>query len=333
MPTTMEEMTEVLRAMKDKYGAVLGVSLGGINTNFAFVGGYETAYEWFAKDGTTAVYGPMTPEYKDFLTQMNAWYAEGLIDQDFATRAFDDYNAKAASGDYGVFEMAYGEMGQCKVTGLAKNPNYKAVAITAPTSYEGQTLHLRQSDHIVRTDKDFLTTKCVEDGIADIAMQWKDYWYSQEGGDLCSYGVEGISYQWNENNELEWIYEETGIVEQDETLDFWTVYPKFKLHAWAHLRDSTAYENDPEVWQAIATWEKTDNSWVMPPISHTAAEDEELANIMTNVNTYREEMTLKFITGQEPLENFDAYVENRKSMYVEDAVQIKQEALDRYLER
>lgn len=47
----------------------------------------------------------------------------------------------------------------------------------------------------------------MEDGIDEIAMQWKDYWYSQEGGDLCSYGVEGQSYQWNENNELEWIYD------------------------------------------------------------------------------------------------------------------------------
>lgn len=336
VPTTMDEMTEVLRAMKEEYGAVLGCNIKdwyGVATNFNFASGFETGYEWFAKDGTTAVYGPMTQEYKAWLTQMNAWYAEGLLDPDFATRTNADYNAKVANGEYGVFGLAYGEMGQAKVTGLSQNPDFKVLAITSPTSYEGQTLHLRQSDHIVRTDREYLTTRCVEDGIDEIAMQWKDYWYSQEGGDLCSYGVEGQSYQWNENNELEWIYDETGVFEKDDTLDFWTVYPKFKLHNWGYLRDSTAYENQPEVWQCIAEWEKTDDSWVMPPVAHTADEEEELASIMTNVNTYREEMTLKFITGQEPLENFDAYVENMKGMYVEDAVQIKQDALDRYLER
>ena len=54
---------------------------------------------------------------------------------------------------------------------------------------------------------------------------------------------------------------------------------------------------------------------------------------MTDINTYREEMTYKFITGQESLDNFDAFVEQIKSQGIEDAIQIKQDALDRYLAR
>lgn len=41
----MDEMTEVLRAMKDKYGAVLGVNITssyGVVRNFIFAGGFET---------------------------------------------------------------------------------------------------------------------------------------------------------------------------------------------------------------------------------------------------------------------------------------------------
>ena len=69
------------------------------------------------------------------------------------------------------------------------------------------------------------------------------------------------------------------------------------------------------------------------PTEETAEEAETLNRIMTDINTYREEMTYKFITGQEPLDNFDAFVEQIRSQGIEEAIQIKQDALDRYLAR
>ena len=68
-------------------------------------------------------------------------------------------------------------------------------------------------------------------------------------------------------------------------------------------------------------------------IAETAEETDELNRIMTDINTYREEMTYKFITGQEPLDNFDAFVEQIRSQGIEEAIQIKQDALNRYLAR
>ena len=197
--------------------------------------------------------------------------------------------------------------------------------------------HLRQSDSIVRTDYDVLTTRCVEEGIAETVIRWKDYWYSQAGGDLCSYGPEGVSYKWEDAGDgdetLTWIYEETGVTSKGTESDFWTIYPLFKLHNWGYLRDSTAYEMQPEVWQCIAEWGADGDDWFMPMIAETAEETEELNRIMTDINTYREEMTFKFITGQESLENFDSFVEQIKAQGIEDAIQIKQDALDRYLAR
>lgn len=339
IPQTMDDWTNMLRAMKEKYGAVLGCNIRdvngwyGVGTNFQFSAGFETGYNWINKDGK-AVYGPAETGYKDFLAQLNSWYEEGLMDTDFATRTDEDYAANVANGVYGAFGLAYGELGQAKVSGMAKEPNFKVLAVGQPTSYEGQVTHLRQFDSIVRSDKEYLTTKCVEDGIDEIAMQWKDYWYSQEGGDLCSYGVEGKSYVWNENNELKWIYEDTGIISKGGTLDFWTVYPLFKLHNWGYLRDSTSYEMQPEVWQCISEWGKGDASWFMPTgVSKTAEEAKEFSKIETNLKTYREEMTMKFITGQESLDKFDDYISALEGMDLETAVEIQQAALDRYLAR
>ena len=339
-PATIEDWDTMLRTFKDQFGTYLGLNITkwyGVATNFAFAASYDTGYEWFAKDGTTAAYGPIEPGYKDFLTLLNGWYTDGILDPDFATITDADYQAKMADGTYGAFGSAYGEIGQAKVSGTNKNPEYKLLAVSMPESYEGQVTHLRQSDSTVRTDYDVLTTRCEAEGIAETVIRWKDYWYSQEGGDLCSYGPEGVSYNWEDAGDgdetLTWIYEDTGIISKGTESDFWTIYPLFKLHNWGYLRDSTAYEMQPEVWQCIAAWGVDGDDWFMPMIAETAEETEALNRIMTDINTYREEMTFKFITGQEPLENYDSFVEQIKAQGIEDAIQIKQDALDRYLAR
>ncbi|MFB5680172.1 hypothetical protein ACE3NQ_04455 [Paenibacillus terreus] len=54
---------------------------------------------------------------------------------------------------------------------------------------------------------------------------------------------------------------------------------------------------------------------------------------MTDVNTFKDEMILKFIMGTEPLDNFDNYVEMLKGLGIEEAIQIQQAALERYNNR
>lgn len=41
-------------------------------------------------------------------------------------------------------------------------------------------------------------------------------------------------------------------------------------------------------------------------------------------------MTLRFIMGSEPLENFDEYINTLKDMGVEEMIATQQRALDRY---
>ena len=334
MPTTIDEWDHMLREMKDAYNvAPLALNLDlwyGVATNFMFAGSYDAGYEWINKDGEAA-YGPILDGYKDFLTTMNKWYEDGLIDPDFATRDTDSYNANAAAGNVGALGLAYGELGQIIVTGKLDNPDFSLKPALMPTSYDGQTTRLRQDNSTVRGDREYVTTRVVDDGIDDIFIQWKDYWYSQDGGDLCSYGPEGVSYVWREDGEFEWIYPR---LEEEEDLDFWTIYPLFKLHNWGYLRNSAAYEFIDEVHECIEVWSSQDSSWLVPDnISHTSEESRELASIMMDINTLRDEMSPKFIIGQEPLENFDAFVTNVKNMNIDRAIEIKTAALERYYAR
>ena len=60
-------------------------------------------------------------------------------------------------------------------------------------------------------------------------------------------------------------------------------------------------------------------------------EQTERADLIAQVDTYAKEMMIKFITGAEPLENFEAYVEEVNEYGLTEAIEITQGALDRFL--
>ena len=90
------------------------------------------------------------------------------------------------------------------------------------------------------------------------------------------------------------------------------------------------YAKYPEQVNAINTWSQHQGKLLLPPITATPDESQRLATIMNEVNTYVSEMFTKFIMGQESLDNFDAYVEQLKKMNIEEAIKLRQDALDRY---
>lgn len=337
VPTTIDEWDTTLQAFKKAKGGFVFASglpkYYGVKTNYMFAGSYEAGFQTFINKDGTVVYGSIEPGYKDFLTLYNKWYTEGILDPDFATRTDADYNANVANGVVGAFGLAYGEIGQQKLTGQTLDPDWDVVPVPQPTAKEGQTIHLHQNNAIVRagTDREYITTRAVDEGIAELLAKYKDYWYSQDGGDLLSYGPEDVSYKWGDNGEVEWIY--PALTEQADA-DFWTLYPLFKVHNFGYLRDSTAYEFEPEVYECIDVWSAQDDSWLMPDnIAFTTEEAKELAGITVEVNAYVEEMSYKFITGQAPLSDFDNYVKQIKALNIDRAIEIQQAALERYQKR
>ena len=336
IPTTIEEWEKVLYAMKELKGvAPLGINFNsfyGVQTNYMFAASYDCAFRNFLNKDGKVVYGSIEPGYKDFLTLMAKWYADGIIDPDFATRTFEDYNACLANGTFGACGLSYAELGQQKLTGQTLDPNWKLVPVQMPVSYEGQEIHLHQNDPRVRASYcEYMTVQAVEDGVDELIVRWMDYRYSQDGGGLCSYGVEGVSYEWNEDGTINWIYP---ALSESTDADFMTLYPLFKFHNAAYLRDSTSYDFEPEVFQSIDVWSSQKDDWLMPQgISFLPEEASELADIMTDIDTYVEEMTYQFVTGQASLDQYDAYVEQVKALGIDKAIEIRQAALDRYLAR
>ena len=82
------------------------------------------------------------------------------------------------------------------------------------------------------------------------------------------------------------------------------------------------------------TWCQGDYSINYPKaVSFTEEEQKILNPENSEIDSYIEEMQWKFITGQEPLSNFDTYLANLERMGIKDRIQVYQDAYDRYLAR
>lgn len=86
----------------------------------------------------------------------------------------------------------------------------------------------------------------------------------------------------------------------------------------------------PKVWGAGSS---NGAAHVMPPITPTSDESKEFSTIINQINTYRDEMTLKFIFGDADLAQFDEYVGNIEKMGLARALEIQNAAYDRYKAR
>lgn len=90
----------------------------------------------------------------------------------------------------------------------------------------------------------------------------------------------------------------------------------------------------PEQKESIQLWSETQaKEHLMPLVTLSTQESVKVNQIATNIQNYVDEMTLRFITGAEPLENFEQYVATVRELGFETYLAAYQNAYDRYLER
>lgn len=339
MPVTIDEWEKVLRAFKS-------TDLNGngkadevpflyepyyISTSHVLVGAWGITSSFYQQDGKIK-YGPIQPQFKEFLTVMNRWYKDGLIDKDYATSDLKLKDAKVTGNQLGVFVGNTGG-GIGKYVGLMKDKSseFKLAAMPYPVLKAGDKPLLGQKDPAFYGWGAAIsaTNKHPEE-----TVRWLDYGYSPEGQMLFNFGIEGESYTMD-----------NGYPKYTEII---TNNPQKLPLAQAmarYIRASTAgpfvqdkrymeqYASLPEQKNSIEVWKQPENKIQKPVLALTADESSKYSSIMNDINTFYSEKTTKFIMGVEPLDKFDDFVKTLQGMGIEEAIQIQQAALDRYNNR
>jgi putative aldouronate transport system substrate-binding protein len=85
---------------------------------------------------------------------------------------------------------------------------------------------------------------------------------------------------------------------------------------------------------ALAAWSTQDTTGIWPITTPSPEESKKLASVMNEVKTYMNERTLAFIMGKADIDaEFDKYIATLKSLGIEDAIKINNDALQRYYKR
>ena len=86
--------------------------------------------------------------------------------------------------------------------------------------------------------------------------------------------------------------------------------------------------------EAVEVWSQTDAKIHKLPLTvMTEEENKEYSEIMSDINTFREEKLAKIVSGQESVDTIDSYYETLKGLNMERAIELQQAAYDRYLAR
>ncbi|RXZ80301.1 extracellular solute-binding protein [Paenibacillaceae bacterium] len=332
VPVTISDWTEVLQQFKTRKGAAtpLSMVIGNFEREF-FNGAYGIGTGFYQDEGTVK-YGPLEPAYKDYLALLHQWYADGLLDPDFPTQDAKSLDTKIINGQTGAFVASIGSgMGKYLAAGREKEPAYDLVAAQFPVFAAGDQPFFMNRAYEYRGSGSAAITPGNKH--PELSAQWLDYFYSDEGNMLKQFGVEGVTYS-DDNGYPRYsdlIMNNPDKLSVGEALSKYLRVSQPSPGFVGDDRFTEQYYGFPQQTEAAklySTYEQNALKVQMPRVSVQDAA--ELSTIMAEVKTYVDEMFLKFVLGAEPISGFDKFAAQLKKMNIERAIQINQEALERY---
>ncbi|MBE7718947.1 MAG: extracellular solute-binding protein [Lacrimispora celerecrescens] len=336
VPTTVDEWHTVLTAFKEKKGTEAPISFDWANFKqsnpiaFAYKVGAANSTWFILDDGGKVAFAPAQAEYKDYLMTMNQWYQEGLIDKDIATLNGDQVTAKMTSDKSGASVGWAASRMQVFMTSAQKtNPDYLLVPTPIPTLEKGAAPEYGYMENKFPDVAAAITSSCKN---VELAARLLDYGYSDAGHNLFNYGIEGVSYEMKDGKA---VYSDLVM----NNPDGWPLAQSLSKYIRANyngpfvqdLNYLEQYLQLPTVKDCPSVWEVPNaGKHTVPNITPTQEESKELATITNELNTYVDEMTLKFIFGTESFDKWDHYIQTLKDMKLDRALEIENAALARY---
>lgn len=332
LPKTTDELYTLLKRFKDEdpngNGKKDEIPLTSVKLDdlrmyfFGFWGMYDEKI-YADKDGKVH-YSPQEEGYKGYLTFMNKLWKEDLLDHETFSQTADQKKAKGQNNQIGLFNdyFPYFTLGG---EPSSDNPLMTPVASEiAGTPVYGKHPGMSANGTFAITSKD---------PAPEATMRWIDYLYSYEGSTLFNQGPEGVlwKYKDKENHVKEWLPVPGG---GDREEYRGKITPNFGI--------LTPGVNDPEVTKGLRSefddWIDKENAEKLTPIGKspfpnvylTNEQQSEASALMSDLDTYVQQMEAKFITGQEPLSNWDKYLAQVKKMGSDRIVELYQAAYDQW---
>lgn len=335
LPETADDLYNVLKAFKEKKGAEVPFSLTGGFLSWQGVGqgcltspfGLSRAY-WYI-DGDEIHYGYCEKEYKDVLEFLHKLYVEGLLDPNFQTLDAATVNANFMNGKSGVTMGAIGSGMGTYLETMKDDPDFDVAGFGPLAAEKGGRAMNTTLNAPLATSGAFISTACKN---KEAAAMFLNYGYTEEGIKLFNFGTEGESY-----NMVDGVPTYTDIILQPEgmtkvqALAHWTRIPQ--NGPFIQQREyMEQYNALPQQQAALSSWSNTDAmDYYVPSLSMSSEDQAEYNKLMGDIDTYTNEMFIKYVTGIESLDTFETeYLPTLEKMGMSRALELRQKALDAF---
>lgn len=329
MPTTAEELTEVLRAFKAKDANQNGSTSDEIPLTFTGMwdlrflahafGIYSNDYYIVEKDGV--VTETLTcDENRAFLTWLHQLWEEGLIDHSGFTTSD---SSRAISSDDAT--ITYGVVFGPSVMSMLPSSAVSDYELMMPLVWEGEQVYRDLLGEVVRGT--FAITSACEHPEELIA--WVDSLYSEEGSMLASAGQLDEEYETHSDGTWNWIADTTTVAQ--------TILPEYTI---AEGGDTPMYLSldyqmnfDDEVTHraVVALAALKEKSRQPYPLVYLSEEQQmRVDTLWAELGSWCENALARFVTGDLSLDDasWQDFCETAREKGLDEMIAIWQDALN-----
>lgn len=329
-PTTTDEWHAVLKAFKEN-----DLNGNGQADEIPFSGNYGSLSYFGSAFGLTCPTTPWwadasgkvfcqyaTPEYKNLLTFINTLYSEGLIDKEF-NRDEPNFQSLVSTNVVGSYVTL------CGYLTLYDNLLNKTVTdvnhqcVVPPKGPNGLAILKRDA-----TWNHYGITKGCK--APEIAIQWINYvWGSDDGVRLNEYGLEGKTYTMGADGKPHYT---DFVLKNPDGLDMYNALRSLGASNTLLVRTPMDVYIEMQSGAKSLPFEQSIVQYraePFPSLMSTVDEQTVLDTVSPDFNSYVEEMQVKFLTGAEPLSNFESYVSTLNKIGMDKLQQVYQAKYNR----
>ncbi|MBB6732418.1 extracellular solute-binding protein [Cohnella sp. CBP 2801] len=323
VPTTYDELYQALKTLKAKYpdSYPLSIRYGQIpdemnmNMTVNFGTGEGAYYDFDKKEWR---YGPIEDNYKAMVETWKKFYDDGLIPPDFLSLQTKQWQDMMSTGKSFVTIDYISRIDFFNNAMQQENPDFNMQFLPPPAGIPGG----KQLNPYFHYLEGGLTVASTSKQIDDI-MKYMDFFYSEEGRTLASWGVEGESYE-KSGDTLKFLPKYTDITETRKETGLQTS----GTYTWIDF-DSDLSLFSESLKNAYTEATKYDPPAMQPRPAFTEQENEVISLTGQAIKKHRDESFAKFVTGSRSLSEWDKYVEEMKNLGVDKLLDTYKTAYDR----
>lgn len=271
------------------------------------------------KGKVTYAYADST-NFKAYLEFLNDLFTRGLLEVEYTSLDRDQVIARISNDKTGVaFDFSWA------MSMMYSNvlPNYDGTdkvcfmgAAPLSATHEGY--------YVGRVELGNMFAVNNKSKNIDLACKFLDYAMSEDCQTMYQWGIEGESYTVDANGNK--VYTEQA--SDNDWLQQLGINPSFVFPAQQSVASTDALVAD---WHAKCNdWQRQFVKDPWPFIYSTVDESEVIDTYMVDIETYVNENATKFITGTQPMSEFDNYVSGLNTLNLNDVLAVKQQQYDRY---